>query len=381
MLVLMQTRADQLERTYTGLVETNHLLVQSFNGRLSPAGVSDDIGLYLFAPPLARALGINPVDAASWLLIAMLVVGACVGILGWLLTLKTNPARLASVAAYAVLGALGLKFGDVYVASVAAVLAVVPWTLWLWSRPPRVATTVAIAAPLGIWIGQSNLVRAHSGTTVLVFLVVGTLLLRGARPNWKAAMIAAVLGGLLLTTAASYGVVQSRNAFLSQREDVLIVERAGHPFWHTVYIGLGYLSNQHGITYLDENAIEKVRERDRDIVYLSEEYEATLRQEVVSLALRDPRFVLSTVFAKAGVLEGIFLLLAGWAVRPALRRRKPHWVDLAFFASMFFAALPAIVAVPHIEYITGYIAVVLLWTVATADDWMLGRMPRKSAHG
>lgn len=378
LLDLMPTRAEQLQQTYDGLQQTGRLLVGSIDGTLLPAGVSDDIGLYLFAPPLARAAGVDPLTAASWLLIGLVIAAGLVGAAGWLLHLRTTVGKAFAVLATAALCALALLRGDVYVASVAALVAGVPWTMRLWQTRAPFARVIPAAIALGAWAGLCNLFRSHSGTTLLVLALVGTLVLLGADRRWKAALAGGLVAGLLAVSLASGLVVQARNAYLAEQPDVLVVERAGHPFWHTAYIGLGYLSNPYGISYSDTVALEEAQRHDPDVVYLSEEYESILRASYFRVAAENPVFFASTIAAKAGVMLAMLLLVAGWAVPLAVRSRKPLAEDLAFAAGTAFSALPGIVATPVIEYLTGFIAMAVLWSVVTLDHWIAHRPSTKA---
>lgn len=365
----MPTRAEQLQQTYDGLVQTGRLLVSSVDGVLMPSAVSDDLGLYLFAPPLARAAGVEPVLAASWLLIGLLIVSALVGLAGWLLVLESVVAKAEAFVAVAALAALAGFRGDVYVASVAVLLAGVPWTILLWRRRPPTTLLVGATVALGTWAGLCNLFRAHSGTTLLVFAVTGTIALAAASRRWKLTLLLGLIVGLLLVSLPVGALIESRSSYLSDKQESAMIERAGHPFWHTAYIGLGFLSNPYGISYSDTIALDEARRHTPDVVYLSEEYESILRRSYFRVALEHPVFFASTLAAKAGVLLAMLLVVAGWAIPLALRYPKPLNEDVAFGAALLFAALPGIVATPVIEYLTGLVALAALWTVSTVGQW------------
>jgi hypothetical protein len=113
-----------------------------------------------------------------------------------------------------------------------------------------------------------------------------------------------------------------------------------HPFWHTVYIGLGYLSNDYGLAYKDIIAAKKVHELAPDaLLLLIPEYETALKTAVIDLLRKDPVFVVGTLLAKFGAVLIYFLLAANLGMLAAIRYPKPWSVEVAFVAGLAFNAL------------------------------------------
>jgi hypothetical protein len=71
-----------------------------------------------------------------------------------------------------------------------------------------------------------------------------------------------------------------------------------HPFWHSAYIGLGYLPNDEGIRYRDDIALAHAREETPGVQYLSSEYDHTLRTLTLRFVRDEPLFVAGTVAQK-----------------------------------------------------------------------------------
>jgi hypothetical protein len=140
-----------------------------------------------------------------------------------------------------------------------------------------------------------------------------------------------------------------------------------HPFWHTVYIGLGYLSNDYGLAYKDIVAAKKAHELAPDAPYCSPEYETALKTAVIDLLRKDPVFVVGTLLAKFGAVLVYFLFAANFGLLAAIRYPKSWAVEVAFVAGLAFNALFGLVAVPRLSYLEGFIAFAMLYGVISLD--------------
>ena len=130
---------------------------------------------------------------------------------------------------------------------------------------------------------------------MLAFLTLGMV-------SAASAVIGAVVMGLLLPTVYFASLVKQRNAYLAQQLPEYEPIPARHPLWHNLYMGLGYLENDHGITYLDDAAITRARALSPGVGYMTPAYQQTLRGEVVRITREDPVFVARTLLAKCWVL-------------------------------------------------------------------------------
>jgi hypothetical protein len=104
-----------------------------------------------------------------------------------------------------------------------------------------------------------------------------------------------------------------------------------HALWHSVYIGLGYLSNEVVTSYNDQVAYDKVQSLVPGTLYESPEYHHILRQQVGLIVRQHPQLVLYTVAAKLGVIGAMFLVFANVGLIAAERVRKPLGLELPFW--------------------------------------------------
>ena len=123
-----------------------------------------------------------------------------------------------------------------------------------------------------------------------------------------------------------------------------------HLFWHTVYLGLAYLNNPYVPAWRDTAAREYAQKVDPHVVIYGPEYESILENRVKQIFHQDPLFIFYTVTAKLGVLASMLLLCVNFGLWAAIRRPKGVGVELAFWLSMGFAALPGVIAIPVPQY-------------------------------
>lgn len=364
---VMPYRYHTLETVLRGWARTGVPLVGSDGVRVWPEPLSDTVGPYYLVPLIARTLHL-PLDRALVLFLGGIAGGGLVlGVLGCWLLFRSPLSRAAAVLALAGLTAASVYLWDVYLAASAAVVATVPLLLYFLRSGKGVPALAALLFGTGACLGAADHVRVGAGTAVLLF-AGGTLLLhrelsRGAR----AALVAVLLAGAMVPHLFFRSVVAERDAYIARAAPAYRPPAVGNPMWHSLYIGLGYVPNRHGIEYRDEVAIARVRAVAPHAAYLSPEYTRVLRDEVLRLAREEPGFVLRACAAKAAKL---LLYLAAFANVGLLLapRYAPGWrVQLPFAAAVAFSSLQGMIAVPAPHYLLGAFAFATLWALLVID--------------
>lgn len=335
-----------------------------FDGHaFKPAGFTDDVGIYYIVPRIATWLELDLERSVDVFLGSMVLLSlvACMG--GMFLLYRRWSVRFVVFLMLAGVSMVALNVGDVYLVNSSVVIAMVPWCVYLHRRESLSAWHLLAGLPAGILIGTANFLRSHSGTAVLVFLLALVLSRPRADRTKNALLAAVVLLGILLSSMPFRIAVRERDRFLERNAPGYGTVVARHPFWHSIYIGFGYLSNEYGIRFDDAVAARKVREISPKAAYVSAEYERILRGETFHLALRHPLFVLRTIFAKAGVLFLFFLIFANLGFFYRKRFPQDPAEEISFFASLAFSALPGILVIPQHGYLLGYIAFSALYGI------------------
>jgi hypothetical protein len=374
---IMPMRYGQLQEALEGYRETGRALVAHSAEGFRPAGFSDDIGSYYFIPKLAVVAGL-PLDEAItafyWLIMSGAVILGCAG---FALLFRSTTALLLSATMLGVLSYVTLfRVRDVYVVSCAVPLALIPVFLWIAKSDAKGFVLTAFSGVAGLCISLAHYVRSHSGTGVLVFLFVAIF--------WHLQLATlrrfTVLGTLVLGMLIGHGFFQvlitERDRYLTEHAVNEVVPLTKHPFWHSVYIGLGFLNNDYGITYLDEVAIEKVRSVAPSARYLSDDYEQVLRQEVIRVISDHPVFFLRTLFAKFGVIIMYMLISINVGLLTLRSNPIPQSLTMAFWCAIVFHALVGFLVIPTVSYLLGMIAFGALYTVLYLNMSIVGTLPR-----
>ena len=361
---IMSCRRIGLIAAVEGYERTGIPLVSGEYGHI---GCSDDIGSYYFIPKLVHVFGLEIDTAISLFYTGMVILSFMAAAVAICRYCKTNLGKAISLFALALLSLVSIKLGDVYVALGATPMALVPWWLYVHQRG-SIKICLFYCALAGLIIAVAHFIRAHAGTGVLVF--VTTSLLFTKRYSWKhkAAFCTTLVAGMLAVFMYFGHLVQQRDAYyLATLERTYQPPLKRHPFWHAVYLGFGFLNNDHGIIFKDANAMTKVVSIDPNARHGSPKYEAILKSQVFRLVRSDPHFVLRTVFAKLGVCLMYVLIFANVGLLLSVIYPKGWPLEFAFLASIAFNALFGILVMPRPSYLLGLMSFSTIYGMLSID--------------
>jgi hypothetical protein len=226
-------------------------------------------------------------------------------------------------------------------------------------------------------VGSS--IRSQAGLPILV----GAVLVLVRRP-WNVALKS---GALVLCIVAYLSVSTFGMAGARAVRDHQIGEQAlsvgsgqGHPFWHTAYIGLGYIPNRWDIRYQDLVGYRDVLRVDPKATYLGPAYARILRQRYFELLGEDPGFGARLYGSKLmGALRPalstlvVLALLAPWLLLVDARRRRWRRDGLFILVAAVVGLASPLLATPDSSYLLGWRAAALLAAViavgAVASGW------------
>jgi hypothetical protein len=368
---IMPARYVDLQSTVTGYMHSGVPLVRERSSLWQPPP-PDDIGIYYFIPKLVSATGWSLQRATDTFFISLLVLGLTGALAGWWLCFESSLARVIAVGVLSVLSAVAYAGGDVYIVAFSVVVIVVPWALYLRRRKtPAITGTVAFT--LGMLVSTADYIRSQSGTAALIFATIIFAYFPMRHRKEKLILVSCLLAGVVGPWLLFRSAVNRRNAFLSK-----VCPQYGHemnyehPFWHSVYIGLGFLQNDpvhlsatNTIHYRDEVAFAKVEEIAPGTPYFSKNYEHILRHETLGILVHHPAFVLASLAAKSGVILLAIIISANVGLVAAYTCRKPWPIDIAFWLSIAFSALPGLLVMPTPRYLLGLIALSVSYSIAS----------------
>ncbi len=350
---IMGARYLDLLRAEAGLEKTNLLGVGLDSGQWTLT--TDDVGVYIIVPWLARGLGL-PIRSAYDLLFSFLIVACFVsGTLGLVTLTPARWSRLVGVVALAIVSLLAFRVGDVYILLGMLPVALVPWIL-VAARRGTLLSLPFVGAISGAVAAASDFVRAGSGTILLIFLTLALAFGKSVRPKVKLVGAAATAVCFAIVWTAFMHLVSKRDAFLREQTSNESLLRFRHPFWHSVYIGFGYAKNDLVPAYRDEVGVARVCSERPSADYLSQDYERILRNATEQLVWHHPEIIVRNL-AKKTLIVALLVLVCGNIGWLAFLRRPTVWpIDLAFFAAMAVNSLYGILVVPYATYLFGLIS-------------------------
>jgi len=376
---IMPDRYYSLELAVSGEARTHRPLIAFDQGRLLPAGCGDPPGIFYVIPKLVTVFDVSL--SRGFVAFLVLWVSACglFGIAGFFTLFGNTTTSYIAALVEVFLAWRAFRAGDLYFVAPCVVIALVPWALLLWERCTSARWLSLFALFAGMLLGFANFLRDEAGSGMLLFLVVLAGLNRRLQRRARLLGIAATLVGVALPAFFAHHLLDQRDVYLSRLQPDYVPAVRHHLFWHTAYIGFGFLRNDFVPAYKDEVAADQVRTVDPSVTYLSSKYDSYLRLAVLKLVRRHPSFVMATVFAKLGMLVLYLLISANIGLVAALLMRKPWPVELAFCTAMVVSALPGIIAVPTVPYLLGFCSFGAIFAVVSIGYFVRGTRKEQAA--
>jgi hypothetical protein len=364
---------------------------------LSPAGVTDDQGIYVYLPELAKATGEHdPAILMKWFFMG------CFTLLVLLYPLMFY--ELFGSVAGAVLSPLLVLWRfdftqslDLYWILAWCMLLCIPGLALAYRWwPGHRRRSVVLLVVLMLAASFSTSIRIHSGLPILLG-ALGIVFTTGTRwwrnpstlrrfrsiPRWWLRPAVAVA---LLVAYLSIGTI-GMSAIRDYRNHVIHDASFGsqyptqHPFWHNAYIGFGYLPNKYGIAWSDTVSADAVERAHPGTGFLTSTYENTLRHLYFQIVRNDPGFVINTFWTKARVLVAdaverfwLALILLPFAAFFHERGRVLRVALAVSVPAALFGALAPVLTIPYIEYELAWLGTWgALWIMAIVWGWTLLR--------
>jgi hypothetical protein len=357
---IMPSRYSDLQKTIAGWETTGRSLIALENGRLVPAGFSDDPGIYALIPWLARTFHLDLSFSITAFFDSILLLGVLIGCIGVLLLSNSSLMRTLGIAVVLYSSVLAYRTGDVYLLEFSVPMSLVPLALFFVRRQRMESKAfVQFLFVGGLVAGVASLVRSSSSLPTIVFLVL-LVLLMAVKVLKKAILVALLLGAFVLPRLYFHHLVSERDSFLAAQNLATRTATSRHIFWHLAYLGMGFLSNPYapgGIC--DDAAKAKVHSVRPSAAYLSPEYDRVLRQETIAFVQSHPTLAMFTVFAKLGIIVSLIAIFANIGLLGAIFYPKSLSIEVPFWGALVMASAPLIVAAPIPLYSIGLVA----WSV------------------
>ena len=382
---IQASRATELRDSLAMIKHGGPLLLGRHpNGQLYAVGVTDDQGLFVYIPWLSHVLGVSdPVNMLRYLYIALFTLTAGIyPFLFWRLTGSTLAGLAAPLLLLACVRSIG--FNDLYWIPAWGILTLLPIIFLMSNRwPARIG--VPLVAALGVLASLLTSMRSQAGLPIV--LALATVIVMQRWRWWQTAAVIALLAVAYISVNTF--VIPAVRAHRDDRIGTTALSRdqpSGHPFWHTAYIGLGYLPNSSKLHYRDQDAAARVEREAPGARFLSGRYATTLRKAYFRVITREPGEWLRQNAAKALVMiadAAPYLVLVALTL-PALllleqQGRRRRWLLLTLPA-LVITLLPALIAIPFQIYEEGLYGILGLVAIV-ALTWMIQRAGQLSVDG
>lgn len=354
-------RISTLIAAYEVYKKYGTLLILKVGEHFYSCGSCDDPGYFLYIPLLSSFLKLSVMQSAQ-LLTIIISIGLFLTFM--FLSLTIQPSLKSGFLTGCITFLFCFKLStivDVYIAQAAVFSPIALFFIGLYKKSRN---WLYISSFLIGLIGQfGSLIRGYSIVPVLVLW--GIILFFCSVFSKKQKFIACILLiiGYCLVNFHYHYSLNKRDAFLIS-QGASAGQDSRHVFWHNMYIGLGFISNNYDIHWDDACADNAIKKIDPKCGVGSDEGEAITKQLLLNLFKKDRHFVLTSLFARFGVVIMFFLLWFGWlGLLCSYFYLKPWYIELGFIAALGVSALPGILTIPNCQYLVGFITCTVLYTI------------------
>lgn len=374
-MTIMGCRYINLGLALAGLDKTGIHLIQYDGKELGPlflpntafkTAALDDIGMYVLIPKLVKIFNLTLDQGITFFFAGLILLTALIGCIGFFLLYTSLSQRIVSLLSVACLAYYAFLVSDVYIAYFAAVSGVIPLMRYCFQKKRADFFTSICLLWSGLLIGTLQYVRAYSGLASLVF-ILGAMILHPWTKLQKFFLLVCLGLGIMIPIYYFSRVTDQSREYLAEHVSHQKQLPTVHPFWHTIYLGFGFLNyaNQDGIQWDDTYALKKVQHvlQDPTIGYEHPQYESTLKAEVLNLIKYQSFFVYLTIFAKLGILLLYLIRYVHVGLLAALYLFEYSCSEVALLLSLLSSTIFPLIAIPAEQYAFGFICLAYLYGI------------------
>jgi ABC-type multidrug transport system fused ATPase/permease subunit len=217
-------------------------------------------------------------------------------------------------------------------------------------------------------ISVSNFIRSNSATGVLLFLLLFVFLTQKANKKLLVYTYVVLFAGYLISNLFIASLKKEKTNYLNSINATKVENFVdGHVFWHTAYIGLGFLNNHYKIEYNDNCGFARAKLLQPNVIYLSNEYENLLKNEVINLLKTDPWFIAKTILSKFGVIMFYLLIFSNIGLIYIFNAFKSLTFNIPVLICLIFNLSFPLIAMPFPSYLMGTVCSVIILSIISMD--------------
>jgi hypothetical protein len=360
---MMPTRQTYCTEAVEGYLKSDVPLVGwNENAGYYFAPYADDPGIYYFVPKISAFFGLPVESAVNVFFTALLLFGLLVCTVSIYFLWKKPLPRLYAFLGVSFLFLRGYHHGDIYSAFFPAHSLFLLFLLLINKNLSATIYRVSFFL-LGLFTVFFNSIRAHSMTGALIAILLYFFLSRKFAIKQTIICLLFFLAGFFGLSSGKQLIYIRAMSFISQQGDGKTDFNIRRPFWHSVYIGMGFVGSEEIPSYLDCHAISAVEKRSPGTVYCSIEYEKTLRQLFFSFIKKNFSSFLMNVFAKFGVIFCLFVILANFGFFISFIYHRDYRFEFSFWLAVIFNSLFGFLVVPYPRYLQGMLCLAVFYNI------------------
>ena len=336
-------------------------LLSENNNVFGGVAFCDDSGFFLYIPFLSSLLGIGVLAGAGVFIKILATVFFVLSSLGFCLLTRSMFTRLIAIFALVPLWWKLSAMTDVYIAYAFVFSPIIIFIASFRLQNKRLLYVSSFL--IGLISCFSSNIRILASLPVLLFFLVMVFFSRKFTIKECFLAIAFLLIGYSIPFAHYEYSLYEKDLYLKEKGIVLNKE-IDHSFWHNMYLGFGFIHNKYDITWDDAcggRALDKVGLKPK---YGTKAYEKAMKGLIIDLLKKDKHFFFTAIFARLGIIMMFFLLWFGWlGLLCSYWYPKEWYEDLAFLVALGVSALPGVLTIPRFEYLAGFIACTVLYTI------------------
>ncbi len=384
---LNPTHYGLLEATVNGYLQTGVPLIAIADASLPndplnvmPAGYSMSLGSYIIIPGLKLFSGFSLNSCINIVYGGSVILAYILGIIGCWFYCKTNLGKTISLVGISILSFIIAGIWDFHIYYGISVLAIVPLWLFLEKRK-KLFYSISFLFFSGLLIGICHYMRSHSGTSVVIFILMSLLLSKNYCRKNKLLCLLSLLFGFLVIYSSFMSLIKQRDNYLTKINTPYILT-TDRPFWNQPFASLGYLSNNYAFEgwnkssaheYGDHYVDALILHKNPNIKRYSEEFYMEIKKEYFNFIKEHPWFYIQSHFAKLGVLFLYIIIFGNIGLVLSFLFKVNIKFKSLFFAGIFFNMLFGLVTSPQHRYLIGLFAFVTLYNVLVIDMYLARR--------
>jgi hypothetical protein len=376
---IMPCRIKSYQATLDGFKLTNHHLVAyndvCNNGAniLMPAGYADDIGSYFFVPYLSNLLSLNVELTAKIFFSLYGLIALTIALFGINKLYTNKKSKIYGFIHITLLALLFIYVGDNYSFYGSTCIMLIPlWLILINTKKINLKNLILLSLFTGLIIGFSNIVRSHSGTSVLLSILIFFIFSKKIKKNILKIFSILIICMPIFIINLSFDYLKNKRAELLELDKykIKLIERGietnnARAMWHNFYYSLGYLysAKEYYPQANDTNSLKKAQSIEPNIVLFSKKYENLLRKEYFSFILNNPMSYFETMAAKAGVIIFYIIIFTNISLLIFIKHKKINTTFYFFLVGIIFNSLFGIMATPEYSYLLGLFAYCVFFNI------------------